>query len=391
MIESSEHTKFSPNAPKVNYRKLNFFDKFSELQRVMWQTNAGLTDRHTFDSRPSSWPRLLRGINFWVKDHRQIYLIGNPMIWWLSTAAVAGYVAVRGVLILRAQRGYRDFENTKVVKYDTLCGFLFMGWSLHYLPFFLMGRQLFLHHYLPALYFAILLLCAVFDFLTSTFRPRWRLQIAAVLVIVAIWNFSIFSPLIYGNTWTKEECQKARWLRTWDFSCESFFDDYSQYRGATLSTPQKSSIAVPPLATIGGEPDGRGAIVVEDKLGQAPDVAPPAEETTVDAGKAEPGRDIFAQPPQADIMSKEKGTPPPAENDEPKAISSVGLPSDSEASETPSDKSSSVDRSDALSSAVIGSSVADAQAEKAKVQGPPDAEQAEADEVRQELFPEAQA
>jgi dolichyl-phosphate-mannose-protein mannosyltransferase len=51
--------------------------------------------------------------NFWVKDHRQIYLLGNPMIWFLSTAAVAGYIAVRGLLILRAQRGYRDFENSK--------------------------------------------------------------------------------------------------------------------------------------------------------------------------------------------------------------------------------------------------------------------------------------
>lgn len=35
------------------------------------------------------------------------------MIWWLSTAAVAFYLAVRGFLILRAKRGYRDFENSK--------------------------------------------------------------------------------------------------------------------------------------------------------------------------------------------------------------------------------------------------------------------------------------
>jgi hypothetical protein len=33
-----------------------------ELQQVMWTTNAGLTDRHTYDSRPDSWPRLRRGI-----------------------------------------------------------------------------------------------------------------------------------------------------------------------------------------------------------------------------------------------------------------------------------------------------------------------------------------
>lgn len=29
-------------------------------------------------------------------------------------------------------------------------GFFFLTWAAHYLPFYLMGRQLFLHHYLPA-------------------------------------------------------------------------------------------------------------------------------------------------------------------------------------------------------------------------------------------------
>lgn len=50
------------DAEKVNYKLPGFFGKFFELQRVMWITNAGLTDRHTYDSRPSAWPRLRRGI-----------------------------------------------------------------------------------------------------------------------------------------------------------------------------------------------------------------------------------------------------------------------------------------------------------------------------------------
>src|SRR5204862_3181398 len=29
-------------------------------------------------------------------------------------------------------------------------GFFFLAWALHYFPFYIMGRQLFLHHYLPA-------------------------------------------------------------------------------------------------------------------------------------------------------------------------------------------------------------------------------------------------
>ncbi|KAJ8587943.1 hypothetical protein M405DRAFT_903878 [Rhizopogon salebrosus TDB-379] len=34
----------------------------------MWITNAGLTDRHSYDSRPLSWPHLHRGINFWTSS-----------------------------------------------------------------------------------------------------------------------------------------------------------------------------------------------------------------------------------------------------------------------------------------------------------------------------------
>jgi hypothetical protein len=124
-------------------------------------------------------------------------------------------------------------------------------------------------------------------------------------------------------------------------------------------------------------------MVVEDNVGQDPDVPPKAEETAVDAEKAEPGRDIFAQPPQVDIMSKEKKVvPAPAENDEPKAISSVGVQSDDGPSETSADQP----LDGALSGTVMENTVAK---EKLIVQGPPEAEQAEADEVRQELFPEA--
>jgi dolichyl-phosphate-mannose-protein mannosyltransferase len=156
------------------------------------------------------------------------------MVWWLSTVAVLSYMAVRGFLVLRSKRGFRDFDNStspfsvygrpltdtvaKVVKYDSLCGFLFLGWFLHYFPFFLMSRQLFLHHYFPALYFAILLFSGVFDLVTSTLRPRVRLQIAGVLIILAVWNFAHFSPLAYGGEWTKSKCNSSKWLKTWDFS-----------------------------------------------------------------------------------------------------------------------------------------------------------------------------
>lgn len=70
------------------------------------------------------------------------------------------------------------------------------------------------------------------------------------------------------------------------------------------ATPQKSNV---PIATIGGEPGGRAAIVVD-----APVAPPPPAEvhTSIVLGKAEPGRDIFAGEPVKDIQSSHALKPP---------------------------------------------------------------------------------
>ncbi|KAF8905795.1 Dolichyl-phosphate-mannose-protein mannosyltransferase-domain-containing protein [Gymnopilus junonius] len=358
-VETSWHPNMPADAPKVNYKLPGFVAKFWELQRVMWTTNAGLTDRHTYDSRPDSWPLLRRGINFWVKDHRQIYLIGNPMVWYLSTVSVFVYLAVRGILILRAKRGFRDFDNTKVVKYDTLCGFLFTGWVLHYFPFFLMGRQLFLHHYFPALYFGILLSCGIFDLLTSTLRPRVRLQIAAVLMVLAIWNFQHLSPLAYGSPWTKAKCESAKWLKTWDFSCNDFYDSVRPTPHLSFPNPTRTYFffvvlkirntrsnalhqLIARISTIGGAADGRPAVAVHPN---APDNAAAANnnnenghavvvnketDTMVAEHIAEPGRDIFAGDvggkgiKSDSIIAQQREKEEAKEEEEEKEISSVG-------------------------------------------------------------------
>src|SRR5271155_4382665 len=44
-------------------------------------------------------------------------------------------------------------------------GFFFLAWALHYFPFYLMGRQLFLHHYLPAHLASCLVAGALLEFI----------------------------------------------------------------------------------------------------------------------------------------------------------------------------------------------------------------------------------
>ena len=125
---------------------------------------------------------------------------------------------------------------------------------------------------------------------------------------------------------------------------------------------------------------------------------PQGEQTSVDAGKAEPGHDIFAQSPKGEVKSDNKADSSPLEDNEPKAISSIGLSSqgvalsrqDEIASEKPAESASTVSQQDSSASpSADASSPTSSEVAKAKVQGPLDAEQAEADEVRQELFPNA--
>ncbi|KAJ5358003.1 CAZyme family GT39 [Penicillium brevicompactum] len=270
-IEQNQHPSMPADAEKVNYRNPGFLGKFWELQKVMWTTNAGLVESHAWDSRPPSWPTLLRGINFWGKDFRQIYLLGNPLIWWSSTLAIAIYVVFKGLSVIRWQRSCGDYKHVSFKRFDYEVGTSVLGWFFHYFPFYLMARQLFLHHYLPALYFAIMVLCQELDFLTNRIKsfglvskPAIGKTLMAAFLGLSILVFTLYAPLVYGNPWTKDACNKVKLLGSWDFDCNTFHSDLSEY--VTQYVPNAPP-AVPTTAA------------------QAPPQAPPAQEP-VPAGES---------------------------------------------------------------------------------------------------------
>lgn len=90
-----------------------------------------------------------------------------------------------------------------------------------------MSRQLFLHHYFPALYFSVLLFATTFDLATAALKPRVRLQAVGLVVLLTVGTWWYFSPLAYGSPWTKSSCNRARWMKHWDFSCGDFHDKVS--------------------------------------------------------------------------------------------------------------------------------------------------------------------
>jgi len=136
-------------------------------------------------------------------------------------------------------------------------GFFFLVWAAHYVPFFIMGRQLFLHHYLPAHLASALVAGALLEFIFNleplngdmsdvvssnasavlTTEKKKALNapgvaarrpvresiggrsllaswIAATLILgVVVWSFFFFAPLTYGNLALDVDQVNARkWL-----------------------------------------------------------------------------------------------------------------------------------------------------------------------------------
>ena len=86
---------------------LSFLQKFFELQGMMIAHNAGLTKPHPYSSGAITWPFVLRGISFWEskKGWRQIYLLGNPIVWWISIVGTLLYPAMFILDRILLQRG----------------------------------------------------------------------------------------------------------------------------------------------------------------------------------------------------------------------------------------------------------------------------------------------
>ncbi|KIM90447.1 glycosyltransferase family 39 protein [Piloderma croceum F 1598] len=150
-------------------KKLNFFSKFGELQLLMLQHNAGLTASHPYASNPINWPFLLTGISFWTESEpqKQIYLIGNIIGWWSCVVALSIYVGIIGADLLARRRGVAPIPDPVRNRLWNNTGFFVLVWAVHYIPFFLMNRQLFIHHYLPSHLASTLVAGSVLNFVLS--------------------------------------------------------------------------------------------------------------------------------------------------------------------------------------------------------------------------------
>ncbi|KAI0050961.1 glycosyltransferase family 39 protein [Auriscalpium vulgare] len=220
-------------------KPMNFFKKFAELQLLMLQHNAGLTASHPYASNPINWPFMLSGISFWTEnaDQKQIYFIGNIVGWWTCAVGLSVFIGIIGGDLLARRREEFPIPDPVRNRLWNSTGFFVLVWFVHYFPFFLMNRQLFLHHYLPSHVTSALVAGAVLHFLVSDTvnypiskrghftkpKPREYAElglkgpiIVGVFAVALFAAFVYIAPLTYGTPGLDGETVNAkRLLSSW--------------------------------------------------------------------------------------------------------------------------------------------------------------------------------
>ena len=176
----------------------------AENQKYMLSYHGNLVDDHPFKSPWYEWPLIKRPIWFYGASDRvadgmvsSIVCLGNPLIWWFSSAAAVYLIAAR-----MKERKMR---------------FLAIAFLSQLLPWVLVPRSMFIYHFFASVPFIMLALCAVFDEICGRFK--WGRKAVAGFLAAAALLFVMFYPILSGMTVSREYVNNfLKWFKSWDIS-----------------------------------------------------------------------------------------------------------------------------------------------------------------------------
>ncbi|OAG29586.1 dolichyl-phosphate-mannose-protein mannosyltransferase [Nematocida displodere] len=177
-------------APSRTLSLKDFLFHTVELNKAMNAANNSLVDdgSDTFGTTPSEWlfPKKWLKFNTWDGTSPRFAMVGNPLTWYLATANI---IAVPFVFFALSLFRPEPSKNAYISQRGGQLYIVAGGWLIHYLPFFLLSRILYLHHYLSSLLFGVIGLGLVLE---------GRRLLTSVFVVLAVASFFLFSGFTYG-------------------------------------------------------------------------------------------------------------------------------------------------------------------------------------------------
>lgn len=225
-IEDHANDKLQKPAYSYTPPEPKFWKEFVLLNYGMMASNNALVpDPDHFDSIASvwwEWPILRTGLRMssWSAEESKYFLMGHPFVTFFSTLCIPIAVVTVLVTLFQWQRQKVDLDVFGEQWSFLLCagGFPLLGWLLHYSPFIMMGRVTYLHHYVPALYFAIFVSGYVVEFFVARKLSKYpKYAVFALLFIGVVGGFWHYRHLSLGMRGPTRDFQHLQLFKSWNF------------------------------------------------------------------------------------------------------------------------------------------------------------------------------
>ncbi|CCH46523.1 Dolichyl-phosphate-mannose-protein mannosyltransferase 1 [Wickerhamomyces ciferrii] len=201
---------------KLSDIKPSFLTKFVELNTKMLRIFKSIKPHNNHNSSDAIiWPFLIRGVKYFVGDDTNVYLIGNPINWWLVIMLITSYGFVRIADLFRVD------NQEDSIKYKNNANWIILGWGLHYFPYVLNEGEFFTSYYELSLYFGILLIGITFEYINFK-----KAKLSKILIIITLlfgyYFYSNLSPVTYGTKWDYESCINSKAVDSWGYNCDVY-------------------------------------------------------------------------------------------------------------------------------------------------------------------------
>ncbi|KAL1917211.1 uncharacterized protein VTP21DRAFT_4867 [Calcarisporiella thermophila] len=224
-IEKHWHENLPP-PPKNFYRaRSNFLKNVIHLNVAMMTSNNAMTPdpnkEDIISSLPREWPLLTVGLRMcnWADDAIKFYLLGNPIVWWSSIGSIGLFALILMGLVLRQKRQMYDLRPEQWYQMLHVGQLVGIGWLLHYLPFWIMGRVTYLHHYFPALYFSAFMPCYLIEGVLTVRLPSFaRITALLALLFAVVVTFVYFADISFGVGYPSRQLKHLRWRKSWNIA-----------------------------------------------------------------------------------------------------------------------------------------------------------------------------
>lgn len=143
-------------------------------------------------------------------------MMGSPFNTWISTLFIILFPIPVLTILIKWKRQVILFTEEQWISYIIQGLFPFIAWLANYLPFVIMGRVTYVHHYAPALYFAIILFGSTMNYYLEKSRYYLKVPIYLILFASCIYIYIKFSPICQGMMGSMVKYQHLKWLSSWN-------------------------------------------------------------------------------------------------------------------------------------------------------------------------------